>query len=112
MPYRVFFAQVGERLRQTYDLQANRYERVEQFRADLMLAAQSLQANRGASAGYQLVRRLLLRVDTFGFHLATLDLKQRADVHHRVIGQGMDDPQWLKRSRSERDGATHRHAPA
>src|SRR6185369_574560 len=47
MPYRVFFAQVGERLRQTYDLQASRYERVEQFRADLMLAAQSLQANRG-----------------------------------------------------------------
>jgi phosphoenolpyruvate carboxylase len=102
MPYRVFFAQVSERLRQTYDLQASRYERVEQFRADLMLAAQSLLANRGASAGYQLVRRLLLRVDTFGFHLATLDLKQRADVHHRVIGQGMDDPQWLRRSRSER----------
>ena len=64
-----------------------------------MLAARSLQANRGANAGYQLVRRLLLRVDTFGFHLATLDLKQRADVHHRVIGQGMDDPQWLQRSR-------------
>jgi phosphoenolpyruvate carboxylase len=102
MPYRVFFAQVGERLRQTYDLQASRYERVEQFRADLLLAAQSLQANRGASAGYQLVRRLLLRADTFGFHLATLDLKQSADVHHRVIGQAMDDPQWLKRSRSER----------
>ena len=78
---------------------ASRYERVEQLRADLQLAAQSLQANRGANAGYQLVRRLLLRVDTFGFHLATLDLKQRADVHHRVIGQGMDDPQWLQRSR-------------
>jgi phosphoenolpyruvate carboxylase len=104
MPYRVFFAQVAERLRQTYDLQANRYERVEQFRADLMLAAQSLLENRGASAGYQLVRRLLLRADTFGFHLATLDLKQRADVHHRVIGQGMDDPQWLRRSHSERAG--------
>jgi phosphoenolpyruvate carboxylase len=102
MPYRVFFAQMAERLRQTYDLKANRYERVEQFRADLMLAMQSLKDNRGASAGYQLVRRLLLRVDTFGFHLATLDLKQRADVHHRVIGQGMDDPQWLKRSRGER----------
>jgi phosphoenolpyruvate carboxylase len=102
MPYRVFFAQVGERLRQTYDLQANRYERVEQFRADLMLAATSLQANRGASAGYQLVRRLLLRADTFGFHLATLDLKQSAEVHHRVIGQGMDDPQWLKRDPAER----------
>jgi phosphoenolpyruvate carboxylase len=102
MPYRVFFAQVGERLRQTFELEGNRYERVEQFRADLMLAAHSLLENRGASAGYQLVRRLLLRVDTFGFHLATLDLKQRADVHHRVIAQGMDDSEWLRRSRGER----------
>jgi phosphoenolpyruvate carboxylase len=102
MPYRVFFAQMGERLRQTYEQHANRYERVEQFRADLMLAAESLAANRGVNAGYQLVRRLLLRVDTFGFHLATLDLKQHAAVHHRVLGQGMDDPQWLKRSRAER----------
>ena len=102
MPYRVFFAQIGERLRQTHDAQSNRYERVEQFRADLVLAAQSLQQNRGGNAGYQLVRRLLLRVDTFGFHMATLDLKQRADVHHRVIGQGIDDPQWLQRSRADR----------
>ncbi len=53
----------------------------------------SLQANRGVHAGYQLVRRLLLRVDTFGFHLATLDLKQRADVHHRSSGRA-----WTTRS--------------
>ncbi len=91
MPYRVFFAQVAERLRQTWEAHAGGYERVEQLRADLVLAADSLKANRGLHAGYQLVRRLLLRVDTFGFHLATLDLKQRADVHHRVIAQGIDD---------------------
>ncbi|MBK9251959.1 MAG: phosphoenolpyruvate carboxylase [Proteobacteria bacterium] len=103
MPYRVFFAQVGERLRHTYDGRAGRYERVEQFRADLLLATRSLKAHRGAHAGHQLVRRLLLRVDTFGFHLATLDLKQRADVHHRVIGQGMDDAQWMDRPPAERE---------
>jgi phosphoenolpyruvate carboxylase len=102
MPYRVFFAQVGERLRHTYEGRAGRYERAEQLRADLLLAARSLKTNSGAHAGYQLVRRLLLRVDTFGFHLATLDLKQRADVHHRVIAQGLDDPQWLQRPPSER----------
>jgi phosphoenolpyruvate carboxylase len=102
MPYRVFFAQVGERLRHTYDGRAGRYERVEQLRADLLLASRSLKANSGANAGYQLVRRLLLRVDTFGFHLATLDLKQRADVHHLVIGQGMDDAQWMQRPAADR----------
>jgi phosphoenolpyruvate carboxylase len=67
-----------------------------------VLAAESLKANRGLHAGYQLVRRLLLRVDTFGFHMATLDLKQSADVHHRVVAQGMDDPDWLRRPRAER----------
>lgn len=102
MPYRVFFAQISQRLRQTYEGRASRYERVEQLRADLRLAAESLQANRGTHAGYQLVRRLLLRVDTFGFHMATLDLKQRADVHHQVIGQGLDDPKWMQRSAEER----------
>jgi phosphoenolpyruvate carboxylase len=102
MPYRVFFAQLGERLRHTYEGRAGRYERVEQFRADLLLATRSLKAHRGVHAGYQLVRRLLLRVDTFGFHLATLDLKQRADVHHRVIAQGIDDAQWLQRPQAER----------
>ena len=102
MPYRIFFAQVGERLRQTWDGRGGKYERVEQFRADLLLVAQSLLANHGASAGYQLVRRLLVRVDTFGFHLATLDLKQRSDVHHRVLAQGLDDPQWAARPAAEK----------
>jgi phosphoenolpyruvate carboxylase len=102
MPYRVFFAQVAERLRQTWEAHAGGYERVEQFRADLALAAESLRSNRGQHAGYQLVRRLLLRVDTFGFHLATLDLKQAADVHHRVVGQGLDDAGWMQRPRADR----------
>ncbi len=48
-----------------------------------------------------LVRRLLSRIDTFGFHLATLDLRQHASVHHTVIAQGLDDPQWHERSAAE-----------
>jgi phosphoenolpyruvate carboxylase len=102
MPYRMYFAQLAERLRKTWEARAGGYERAAQLRADLELAAESLKANRGTNAGYQLVRRLLLRVDTFGLHLATLELKQRADVHHRVIAQGIDEPQWLKLGRDER----------
>jgi hypothetical protein len=47
------------------------------------------------------VRRLLARIDTFGFHLATLDLRQHASVHHAVLAQGLDDPQWHERSAAE-----------
>jgi phosphoenolpyruvate carboxylase len=102
MPYRIYFAQLAERLRKTWEGRAGGYERAAQFRADLELAAESLRANRGVNAGYQLVRRLLLRVDTFGFHLATLELKQCAEVLHRVLAQGLDEPGWLGLAREER----------
>ncbi len=102
MPYRVFLGQIGERLRLTYDQRPNAYEGPQQFLRDLKLISTSLRANRGYYAGWGNVQRLIRRVETFGFHLAGLDLRQQAEVHHRVIGQGLDDPQWLTRSAAER----------
>ena len=101
MPYRVLFGQIAERLKNTLDGRPNGYDRPAQFRGDVALIADSLRAHRGMHAGYFLVRRLLVRIDTFGFHLATLDLRQHASVHHAVIAQGLDDPQWRERSASE-----------
>jgi phosphoenolpyruvate carboxylase len=102
MPYRVFLAQIGERLRHTYEGRPNGYENVRQFRADIEIIAASLKANKGANAGLFYVRRLLRRIDTFGFHLATLDIRQHASVLHEVIARGFDDPQWQQRSSVER----------
>lgn len=102
MPYRVFFAQVGERLRHTYEGRPNGYQNLRQFRADVRLVATSLQANKGTSAGLFYVQRLLRRIDTFGFHLATLDVRQHASVLHDVVARGLDDPEWLRRSSPER----------
>ncbi len=102
MPYRVFLGQVGERLRLTYDGRPNGYEGPAQFLRDLKLITASLQNNRGFHAGWGNVRRLIRRVETFGFHLATLDLRQQSEVHHRVIGQGLDDPNWMVRTPAER----------
>ncbi|MEN9704905.1 MAG: hypothetical protein RLZZ393_784 [Pseudomonadota bacterium] len=102
MPYRVFFGQVSERLRHTYEGRPSRYEDPAQFLADLDLVSESLLANHGVHAGFQVVRRLAMRARTFGFHLATLDLRQQADIHHQVIAQGLDDPKWMSRSAAER----------
>ena len=102
MPYRVFLGQVAERLTRTYHSRPNGYEKPEQFRADVALVAASLLSHRGAHAGLVPVRRLLRRIDTFGFHLATLDLRQHTDVHHAVIAQGLDDPRWTRRDGAER----------
>ena len=102
MPYRVFLAQIGERLRHTYDGRPNGYQNVGQFRADIEVIAASLRTNKGANAGLFYVRRLLRRIDTFGFHLATLDVRQDARVLHQVIALGFDDPQWRERTSVER----------
>ncbi len=105
MPYRVFLAQVGERLRSVYEGRARAYEGARQFRDDIALIAGSLRANRGTNAGLFHVERLLRRIDTFGFHLATLDVRQHAHVLHQVVAQGFGDAQWATRSRGERRDA-------
>ncbi|HXW74258.1 MAG TPA: phosphoenolpyruvate carboxylase [Steroidobacteraceae bacterium] len=102
MPYRVFLAQIGERLRSVYEGRASGYENARQFRDDLALIAASLKANKGVNAGLFYVERLLRRIDAFGFHLATLDVRQHASVLHQVIAQGFDDAQWPSRSSRER----------
>jgi phosphoenolpyruvate carboxylase len=102
MPYRVFLGQIAERLRITWEGRPNGYEGPQQLLRDLKLIAASLKANRGFHAGWGNVQRLIKRVETFGFHLATLDLRQQAEVHHRVIGQGLDDPNWMARTPAER----------
>ena len=102
MPYRVFFGQVAERLRNTYDGRPSHYDNAAQLCADLELAEESLLANRGRHAGLHAVRRFLCRVRTFGFHLATLDVRQHSDVHQEVIAQGLADESWESRSPVER----------
>ena len=102
MPYRVFLGQIAERLRNTYDGRGNHYDNAAQLCADLELLAHSLRMNRGASAGLHPVRRFLRRVRTFGFHLATLDVRQHCAVHHEVLAQGLADESWTRRPPAER----------
>lgn len=109
MPYRVFLGQVMERLRATYDGRANQYESAADFLGDLNLIADSLRENKGVHAGLFQVRRLIRRVRTFGFHLATLDIRQNANAHRNVVAQGLSDPEWAARSSDER-GARLREA--
>lgn len=102
MPYRTLLRLVQQRLQSTYDDDVYPYEKVAQFRDDILLIADSLQHNKGEHAGLFAVRRLLRRIDTFGFHLATLDVRQDAEVHREVIGEclGIDD--WLEWSIADR----------
>jgi phosphoenolpyruvate carboxylase len=104
MPYRVFFGQIGERLKATYEGRPNAYQGPDELLTDVALAADSLTLNRGRHAGYFLVRRFLRRVRTFGFHLATLDVTQHAHIHDQVIGQGLGSADWPALTPQERLG--------
>ena len=57
------------------------------FRADLVTLARGLAAGGGALAGEGALGRLVRAVDLFGFHLATLDLRQNSAVHERVVAE-------------------------
>ena len=62
------------------------YESAEQFRADLVAIAHSLTgAGGGLLATGGALGRLIRAVEICGFYLATLDLRQNADVHARVV---------------------------
>jgi phosphoenolpyruvate carboxylase len=59
-----------------------------EFRHDLSELAHALAAGAGgllASGGA--LGRLIRAVDTFGFHLASVDLRQNSDVHERVVAE-------------------------
>jgi len=64
------------------------YPDARSLRADLLTLEQSLQAlSKGGLNDAGALTRLIRAVETFGFHLATLDLRQNADVHARVVAE-------------------------
>ncbi|HYM48502.1 MAG TPA: phosphoenolpyruvate carboxylase, partial [Burkholderiaceae bacterium] len=68
--------------------------------ADLKIVADSLRANRGGALVKPRLAPLLRAVDLFGFHLASVDLRQTSDVHERVVAE------LLLRAEGVRDYAT------
>jgi phosphoenolpyruvate carboxylase len=63
------------------------YAGAAELRADLDILHRSLQANGSALLARGRLRALRRAVDVFGFHLASLDLRQNSEVHARVVGE-------------------------
>ena len=58
------------------------------FRRDLVTLADGLSASgEGQLGGIGALGRLIRAVETFGFHLATLDMRQNSAVHERVLAE-------------------------
>jgi phosphoenolpyruvate carboxylase len=102
MPYRRFTTMVSARLAATAQDKREGYGDAAQFVADLRLVETSLAANRGEHAGGFAVRRLRRRAEAFGFHLATLDLRQESTRHDAALAALLDDGGWPARAWNER----------
>ena len=102
MPYRVLLRLIQQRLQSTYDDDIFPYEKFAQFRGDIQLIADSLANNKGEHAGLFAIKRLLRRIDTFGFRMATLDVRQDADVHRQVVGECLGEDDWANWSADDR----------
>ena len=102
MPYRCLLRMVATRLNDTISDAEHAYESADDFAADIELIGQSLRENSGEHAGLFGVERLLRRIRTFGFHLVTLDVRQDALLHRRVIGELLGCDDWEQRSPENR----------
>ncbi len=94
MPYRVFLRLMMARLQSTYSGGLFPYESADEFAGDVRLIADSLTHNQGDHAGLFNVQRLLRRVEAFGFHLMTIDIRQEAVANRSVVGRCLGEAQW------------------
>lgn len=105
MPYRRLLWIARERLRRTASDAPHGYGAPGELLDDLRSVAASLHAHGGEHAGLHRVRRLLRRIECFGFHLAALDVRQDALVHRRAVGGLLGTDGFERLPQAERTAA-------
>ena len=109
--YRRFLSYIFHKLQQTREAldTPSGYRNAAEFEDDLLLVRNSLQSNRGERLAKTWVDSLLRKLRTFGFHLHTLDIRQHARVHARVIDE--IGPNARAQHELRREPRTPRHFP-
>ena len=65
----------------------NPYRLSQEFATELRTIEASLQTNHGKALVAERLQPLIRAVDVFGFHLATVDLRQSSDKHEEVVAE-------------------------
>ena len=94
MPYRLLLLLMAARLEATALDSAFHYDYEHELLDDLEVLTDSLIEHGGMFAGSQGVQRLVRRVETFGFHLLSVEFRQRAVVLRRVLGEAFGGKRW------------------
>jgi phosphoenolpyruvate carboxylase len=100
-PYRQALSGIYARLAANYPIltgeppprpplaRAQPYAAPDAFRTDLQTVLTSLVEHHGANFAHGALPDLIRAVDTFGFHLARLDMRQNSSVHARTVAELM-----------------------
>lgn len=67
------------------DVQADPYDSPQALLQPLQAIADSLRKHHGVALIYPRLGKLIKAIESFGFHLATVDIRQSSDVHEAVI---------------------------
>lgn len=78
-------ALTGDQLALRHTYLAPAYSHAQGFQADLQTIADSLEQHHGGVIAQLRLTHLIQAVEAFGFHLASVDLRQSSDVHERVL---------------------------
>lgn len=114
-PYRLKLACIHLKLENTRARLADRrphepgrdYSGTRELLADLELLRESLLSRRGELIAQGSLERAIRTIATFGLHLATMDVREHAEMHHRALA-GLIDPlgeldrPYMDLSRAER----------
>ena len=102
MPYRNLLVFMRARLRAVLTDDEQAYASCDEFLNDVRMIRESLAGNRGSNAGMFKIERLIWRIRTFGFYLATLDVRQDSADLRAAVANLLDDADWEARPVEER----------
>jgi phosphoenolpyruvate carboxylase len=86
-PYRRRLGLIGERVRRAETGETGGYATAEELLADLDELIRSLEAHQGQRVARGRLLDLRRRVETFGFHLAELEIRQHAERHTAAVAE-------------------------
>ncbi|EJN58542.1 phosphoenolpyruvate carboxylase [Halogranum salarium B-1] len=89
-PYRQKLKLMRERLDRIEDVRPGGYEDHERLIDDLEAIAESLERNGAGKVADAFVEPLIRQVDTFGFSLASLDLRDHREMHTAAIHEALE----------------------
>ncbi len=87
-PYRTYLLYVAQRLAATRSRHADlAYRGAAEYLADLRVVQDSLTAAGAAKQAFGELQHLIWQAETFGFHLAGLEVRQHSEVHVRALAE-------------------------